>query len=229
MPTFTIELWRLIDLKPEAVSVDEWLNLHNYPIFQESYRETLNRHILDNFMYQEIGQETPDAFRHALGRKMRLIMPSYNQLFESALTTFDPLVTVDMVTSGTSNQTQTSEGTSTNNTEGHVSSESDSLQSAYPNTMITPNGQYGTSGGRGTSKSDTSGADSNTSEANNTAQGESETRMKGYQGVPADLIAKARATIINVDQMIIAELDELFMLVWNNSDSYSNTYRNEVW
>lgn len=57
--------------------------LNEYPIFDEEYRPTLNKLILDNFMMDEIGFETPALFRHFLKTKLNEIMPYYNLLFKA--------------------------------------------------------------------------------------------------------------------------------------------------
>jgi hypothetical protein len=43
---------------------------------------------------------------------------------------------------------------------------------------------------------------------------------KGYQGVAADLLMRYREALLNIDVMILNELEELFMLVWDNGDEY---------
>ena len=57
--------------------------LDEYPIFDEEYRPALNKLILDNFMMDEIGFETPALFRHFLKTKLNEIMPYYNLLFKA--------------------------------------------------------------------------------------------------------------------------------------------------
>lgn len=57
--------------------------LDTYPIFDEDYRETLNKAILDYYYMYEIGFETPALFKHYLNNKMELIMPKFNALFEA--------------------------------------------------------------------------------------------------------------------------------------------------
>lgn len=69
------------------------LALDRYPIFDESYRNYLNKKIIDHFYFREIGQETPDRFNFFLARKMNEIMPYYNQIYESTLIDYDPLAT----------------------------------------------------------------------------------------------------------------------------------------
>ena len=93
--------------------------LDEYPIFDEAYREPLNKAILDNYLTYEIGFETPALFRHYLKTKMNLIMPKYNILFNAQLKLLDnPLGNVDMTetverevqTEGSSNSQSESKG-----------------------------------------------------------------------------------------------------------------------
>lgn len=57
--------------------------LQNYPIFDESYRETLNSHILNYYLTDEIGFETEELFKIQLNLKMDLIMPKYNAIYNA--------------------------------------------------------------------------------------------------------------------------------------------------
>lgn len=67
--------------------------LNSYPIFNEDYREYLNNKILRHYYFYEIGAETPDRFNYYLETKMNEIMPYYNQMYESELLKYNPLVT----------------------------------------------------------------------------------------------------------------------------------------
>lgn len=84
MSNFTIELGTLFEQGYP-------LNLNDYPIYDEDYRQVLNNKIINHFYLREIGAETPDRFNFYLGRKMREIMPYYNQMYKSELLEFDPL------------------------------------------------------------------------------------------------------------------------------------------
>lgn len=68
------------------------LELNKYPIFDENYREVLNKKIVDEYYFREIGVETPARFKHHLNHTMDMIMPYYNQLYESELLEIDPLL-----------------------------------------------------------------------------------------------------------------------------------------
>ena len=105
MAKYTIELKTLVEQKYE-------LNLENYPIFDETYRDTLNNKIINHYYFHEIGFETPDRFNHYLGTTMSEIMPYYNQLYESAKLEIEPLVTDNFTetTTRTGDETTTTNG-----------------------------------------------------------------------------------------------------------------------
>jgi len=218
-----MELWRVIDLKPDTISEDAWLGLDSYPLFEGDYRESLNKKIKDHFMYQEIGHETVEQFTFAMRRKMNEIMPLYNELYQTTKLKFDPLSTMDIRTVTSADQTQTSEGNTEASTVGDVDSVAKNVASAFPQVMLAGNKDYATSGADSNSQTKTTGTNSESSSAENTATQNSDSRTSGYQGSAAQLIMQYRAAILNVDMLIIAELNELFMIVWNNSDEYSRT------
>lgn len=67
-----------------------------YPIFDESYREHLESLICLHYYRREIGFETVGLFKLYLERKMREIMPYYNQLYKSELLEFNPFYDIDL-------------------------------------------------------------------------------------------------------------------------------------
>lgn len=67
----------------------------DYPIFDESYREVLERKILRHFYTREICEETVGLWKLRLDDKMNIIMPYYNQLYKSELLKFNPLYDVE--------------------------------------------------------------------------------------------------------------------------------------
>lgn len=223
MPTYTLELYRVIDLKPDNMPEDEWLGLNEYPLFNPEYRQGLNKKIKDHYMFQEIGHETIEQFRFRMRARMNEIMPAYNQLYETTLKPFDPLVTVDILNTSKGSQEQTSSGTSENSTLSDIDAKSKNVMSNFPQVALAGNADYATSGGDANSQTKTTAKVSDATAAENASSSSAESRTKGYQGSPAQLIQAARATIINVDMMIIADLDPLFMAVWNNADEYSAT------
>lgn len=93
MSKYTTELRYIIDS-----GFDLGLSASDYDIFDEGYRETLNKKILDHYYFHEIGFETTERFKFELNRKMREIMVYYNQLYNS-LIEINPLINFKKTTS----------------------------------------------------------------------------------------------------------------------------------
>jgi len=230
MGAYTIPLKRVIELTGGSTELVDGvtkltsgnIGLAYYPIFDETYRDHLTGVIVDHYWNREIGQETIDMFQLAMRRKMNEIMPVYNQMYLSTKVEYDPLSTIDLktVTSGSNTQGVTSHGT--NNTTTDNQSKSRSVTSETPQTMLEGSEDYAT--GAADVNSDTTATsdaiEDSTSNVNASSTGDSE--VSGYQGVASELIMRYRDSLINVDIMVIAELDELFMGVWDTGDTYTN-------
>lgn len=137
----------------------------------------------------------------------------------------------------TANNTTASNGKSDSVAAGLASARSRSVASETPQTMLSGNADYATSANDVTSDSDnssTGGQISSDSATNNTVgsatidsaenatnSSNTENSTTGYQGAASDLIIRYRDSLINIDIRILDELEELFMLVWDNSDTYS--------
>jgi len=221
MPTFTMELWRVLDLKPDSKTEDEWLGLNEYPLFDGIDREALNKKIKTHYMYQEIGHETVEQFTFSLKRKMNEVMPMYNELYKSVAVQYDVLSTIDMRTISSGTQENVTEASSSNETVSDIDSKAKNVASNFPGMMLGGDKDYATSGADSNSQTVTKGDVTETSNADNLATSEAESHTTGYQGIPAQLVQAFRSAIINIDMLIIAELDPLFMMVWNNGDDYS--------
>lgn len=85
----------------------------DYPIFDEAYRPVLNKKILNHFYMRDIGQESIGLWQHYLETTLNDIMPYYNQLYESELLKFNPLLDVDMQKTYTKGIDGTKTGNST--------------------------------------------------------------------------------------------------------------------
>lgn len=71
--------------------------MKDYPIFNESYRNTLNNIIYSNYKYEQIAIHNEDIWLNELRSHMWLMMPKYNLLYNSLglLDKFDPLMTYE--------------------------------------------------------------------------------------------------------------------------------------
>lgn len=222
MATFTVPLKRVIDLTGGTVTLDPAtgisvvtggnIGLAYYPIFDPAYKVGLDGKIVDHYWNREIGTETIEMFQLAMRRKMNEIMPYYNLLYKSTQIEFDPLSTVDLTTISDMNSTEHADGNSSQT----GSSGSRSVSSETPQTMLSPTGDYAASAADSNTSSDTEGLSS----SDTTNEVDTNSNTKGYQGVAADLLMRYRESLLNIDVMIINELEEMFMLVWDNGDEY---------
>ena len=117
----------------EPVNLNSWDGLltdavkylfdFDYPIFDTTYKEALEKKIIEALFEYEIGATPYARWKIHFMRKMRQIMPYYNQLYESAVLEFNPLYTTDYNrtftrdNNGKSDLTSESEGTSNSKTE----------------------------------------------------------------------------------------------------------------
>jgi hypothetical protein len=216
MTTFTLPLWRVSELTHGDIG------LATYPIFDDTYREPLNKKIFDHFYNQEIGNESVDIWLLGMRRKMNEIMAYYNPILKSQLIQFDPLSSVDLSVTAAAERTAATkvDGISTATSDNKAKSRA--VQSEFPQTNLNNNADYATNATD--SASDTQATSNNTEDStqNVTANDTNTSTTKGYQGPASELLTRYRATILNVDLMIIGELDELFMGVWDNGDSYTS-------
>lgn len=175
-----------------------------YPIFDEAYRPVLEAKIINRFFFREIGFETVGMFQHYLMTKMNEIMPYYNQLYQSQLIEVDPLVTHKF------NDVQT------RNTTGNAQAQSNSSGSSNEVYSDTPQGKLTIPQGYATSVTDTLSGSEGTSAQTVTNTDEYIRNLSGNQSgkSESELIMMYRNAIINVDEMILDRLNDLFMQIY---------------
>lgn len=206
MAEFTMVLKDVLELSPN-------IGLNDYPIFDEAYREGLNKKIIDHYWNQEIGVETIDMFILVVKRKMNEIMPIYNQFYESQLLAIDPFLTFDTTTDTENSSISTGTNGSTSNSQGRA------VSSDTPQTQLSANGDYATG------ITDNVGESINTGEADSADESTGLVNTKGFSGAMSDLLLRYRETFLNIDMQIIAELKECFMMIWSNNDeTFSRSY-----
>lgn len=95
----------------------------NFPIFDNTYKQELEEKIIRHYYTREIGFETYGLFKLKLETKLNEIMPYYNQLYESAMLTLDPLNNYKMhKTSAGQNAENTTNSGTANSTESRTTS-----------------------------------------------------------------------------------------------------------
>lgn len=203
-------------------TVPDWnlLGMGYYPIFDEAYRPILNGKILDEFYMREIGLETIGMWTLSMRRRLNNAMPYFNKLYESEKIPYDALSTMNIVSvrDDTAHETQSATGdnTSTNNT----TSAARAVSSSTPNTMLSGDEDYATGATDTNSQSNANVTSNNTTNSTNDVTNNGNSTVTGYQAAASDLINKFRATLLNIDMMIIRELQPCFMNILNISDDY---------
>ena len=178
--------------------------LKNYPIFDETYRATLNNNILNYYFESEIGVETPALFKKLLNDRMQLIMNKYNVMYQAQkeLLKHELLNNVNLKEeySGNSKSESESSGTGKNRRlyqdtpQGKINMSDLDVQEAYATDYTIDQSNTG-----------------NTINDNSTS-GYIKT-ITGNNGnmYAIDVYNKFVSSFQNIDQLIIDELSDLFM------------------
>lgn len=202
------------------------IGLDKYPLFTDDnsfpdYRPTLNGKIFDHFMNREIAYESIGLWHLAMRRKMNEIMPFYNQFYLSTKISIEPIKTTDLSTTNTMTDSQTSDQTSSSDTSSDVIAAARTVSSDTPQTMLQGNEDYASGSVDSNSQNKTTGEGNQTTNSTSTDNATGSTTITGYQGAASDLLIRYRNSFINVDMMVINDLEELFMQVWDNGDSFT--------
>ena len=181
-------------------------NLNNYPIFDERYRPSLNKKILDHYLMSEIGLETPALFNHYLGSKMNEIMPYYNTLYQKQASLLENLdKNVNITETFNRDIANTSTGSSSASSNSKTLSED------------TPQGRLVQSTMEEMDHASSINFSKSSDSANSSTEGTStEDYIKTVIGnnggkYNIDILKDIKNTILNIDVMIIKDLQELFM------------------
>lgn len=198
--------------------------LTSYPIFDESYRETLNNNILNYYLESEIGVETAELFKRLLNDRMNLIMPKYNKMYlaqdkliqDGILGNVSLRETMDRETGNISAQTDNGHASQTgSSTSNNKNLYQDTPQGSISMQTLDDANVYATNVTLDNNTNSSTVTDSSTSRRDFTNDG-TENYVKTITGnngkkynvdVFNDLVNKLK----NIDMLIINELSDLFM------------------
>lgn len=233
MAKYTIELRKVCDIYGRNV-VESWFKDYNLQDFLTSSQITtinnagiwtkdkLATKIVDNFYMREIGFETPALFENRAKAKMNTIMDKYLLLIYSNSLTLNPLqdINVNSTESRTINNTNASTLSSTSASTNTNSSSGLQVNSNTPQGQISKSGILSGDYASSTSAVENTGSSSindtsssNTSGTNNTSESVTKSNV-GNNRSQADLLLQYRKTILNIDEMIMKELNDLFFGLW---------------
>lgn len=204
MATYTIDLFTL--LQDEKFKLFDF----NYNFYDEQHKQEFEEKFINYYMFNEIGFETVKRFKHYLKEKLNRIAPYYNQLYKTELRCLEG--DIDFMLNKDLHETinvkdKNSSNSKTNATSNTISKES-YLDNGNASLELTEGNLTGlnSSDGNGITESNMSG------------QNEQLTELisKGNIGVTssAELLKQWRQVLINIDEMIIEECRDLFMMIY---------------
>ena len=203
MSKYTITIKNLIDNNFD-------FQMNSYPIFDESYRETLNHNILYHYYENEIGFETAPLFRLYLNQRLNEIMPYYNELYKAQKEIIDNKLF--------NNVNLTEQLTGSNTTE--TSSTSQSSNSGKNLYQDTPQGQISQTDidnqtwatnltlNKNNIEDESSATGSGTNEYLKTIIGNNGGKYN------IEILNEIKNSLMNIDLMIINDLYDLFMQIF---------------
>ena len=195
-----------------------------FPFYTDSeeLRKNFIQKFYDEYMFREIGFETTERFKRCLLGKLNLIMPYYEQLYQTELESknINFLLNKDLKETFEREITGSSEVNSnaTTNASGTSTANSNDMMYDTPNTRIDDITKYPTQGSQGENTvSTTSNATSTNNQIGENSQTERTSLIsQGNIGITssAQLLKEWRDVIINIDRMILDDLEDLFLLLY---------------
>lgn len=211
MARVTVELRHLLQTDFELFDFD-------YEFDDKNFAKELEQAVIDHYYFSEIGQPTPDKFKHVFKSRWLSMIGYYNQLHNTTLLKYNPFINYRMSEAlqelrQSSNQTEQNDQITTT---GNIQSESDEKTSDYPQQPI--GGDY-LSGARESNTS--SNSKDNTESESRSIQDTTDNRnyektIEGLTGITyQELIQKERENLIRIKQMVIEELKPCFLLTYS--------------
>ena len=195
-----------------------------FPFYTDSeeLRKNFIQKFYDEYMFREIGFETVERFKRSLLGKLNKIMPYYTQLYHTELESknINFLFNKDLIETFEREITGSSEinANATTNSTGTSTANSNDIMYDTPNTRIDDMTKYPTQGSQGENTATTSSNGTSTSNqtGENTQSEKTSLISKGNIGITssAQLLKEWREVIINIDELILNDLEDLFMLLF---------------
>ena len=211
MAKYTITIKSLIDNNFD-------FGLQNYPIFNETYRNTLNNNILNHYYENEIGFETANLFKFYLNQKLNEIMPYYNELYKNQ----EKLIKDNLFDNVDLEETSNRINNTSTNSNSLSNSDSKNLFQDTPQGQISQtdidNQTWATklTLDKNTTNNTINDTSSNSGSANTNATNTYLKTIIGNNGgkFNIDILNDIKNNLMNIDMMIINDLNELFMQIF---------------
>lgn len=191
----------------------------SFVAFTPEYRPVLAKKILKHYYTREIGSETFGLFQLRLDAKLSVIMPYYNKLYKAFEKDYDILsdtdVTIDHNRKSKGDSGSSSTGSNTNENSG---------QAINRHSNTPQGGLDGIKSDRYLSSADITDTTDNSSGSNNLKSNSNFNTTEDYvQHITGKrggmtytyMINEYAEKLKNIDRMVISELSDLFMQVWD--------------
>lgn len=190
------------------------VGLADYPIFEETHRKVLNDKIIRHYYTREIGAETVARWRMFVRDAMHLIMPYYNQLYESELLALGMEPLGDRNLSHVEHAWGTAENMGSGTTES--STDTQNVYQDTPSSQMIPEQvkslEYATNATFDTETASGKASNESTGSYDNMVQRDE----TGYSRPQSELLKLYRETFLNIDNDVVhdRELAQCFMTIW---------------
>lgn len=213
----TVELRELVEN-----GVDIW-NFAYPSYYSGEQKKAFEQKVIDHYMFRQIGQETVGRWLHYFRTRIREIMPYYIQMYKSVElmeAQEDPFEAYNLREEYTEERKNTGSYTGETSESSKRSDQSDSTRkhSDTPQGSISNLEKFMSEATLENAEVSSSGSSSGTSGGSSEDNGSVKYTLtrKGNIGVQplGKEVQALRDSYINVDQMIIDELNDLFLLVY---------------
>ena len=204
MARYTIDLYTLLQ--------DDNFKLFDfdYEFYSDEAKEDFEQKFINRYMFDEIGFETVMRFKHFLKEKLNRIAPYYKQVYQTELRCLED--DIDFMLNKDLRETETIKGTNTSNSKTKANSSTLNKESYLDNGNasldLTKGNMTGISSSEGKGNTDSSQTGENEQVRTYLSQGNIGITSS------AELLQKWRSVLINIDEMIIEECRDLFMLIY---------------
>lgn len=235
MATYTMELHQLEN--KYGIEIFDF----RYPFYSddEELKRQFEELFINRYYFHEIGCETPDRWKQMLKAKLMRIMPYYAQLYQTEWyrvgkdmmnskdlteTTTHTLTSHQL---GSQEQQATSESTAQSEGSGEGTTSGTDLESALENgvpqvhlesdlTRKAQSDSNSSTSTQATSSSQSSNESTLTNQQQNQLEEKTTFTSKGDIGIqtPAYAITEWRKVLININEMILDECKDLFILIY---------------
>ena len=175
-------------------------------------KKKFEQKFVDRYRFNEIGFETVARFKHFLKTSLNEIAPYYKQLYESELRCkdIDFMLNKDYTETFIKNIDSLSKSTETQNSNYNDLTNESNISDGVSDVSLSQGNLTSVTGNENTSSSNGVGTSENTQNENYTLTG------KGNIGITssAELLQKWREVMINIDQLMLDDLADLFMSIY---------------